>query len=95
MAPEILLPSTGESFEFDGMAEIRGFGTGVLRVGDRLHLDGFGGYFLLHHPAGYYLLSYLFRGSNRIFLSPFLKSYSHDNVHFITTIGTAAWPFGR
>lgn len=33
MAPEILLPSTGESFEFDGMAEIRGFGAGVLRVG--------------------------------------------------------------
>lgn len=33
MAPEILLPSTGESLEFDGMAEIRGFGTGVLRVG--------------------------------------------------------------
>lgn len=28
MAPEILLPSTGESFEFDGVAEIRGLALG-------------------------------------------------------------------
>lgn len=51
MAPEILLPSTGESFEFDGVAEIRVLALGAT-CGGLTSFGRFRGLFSATTPFG-------------------------------------------
>lgn len=83
MAPEILLPSTGESFEFDGVAEIRGLALGSYVWGS----TSFGwlwGLFSATKSCGGIL--------------PRSLPYNHDKVHLIirrNTTDTPAQSYGR
>lgn len=53
MAPEILLPSTGESLEFDGVAEFRGFGAGGATCGGLTSFGRFWGLCSATKSCGY------------------------------------------
>lgn len=83
MTPEILLPSTGESFEFDGVAEIRGLALGSYVWG----ID------FIWVVVGAIFCYKILRG-----ILPRSLPYNHDKVHLIirrNTTDTPAQSYGR